>query len=160
MKNWSEDVIAHIDKTLENVGEKELRFFRVDEFKRNIKRVEEFSGTCDFCQKQKEEIAEVAETILEAVSVPGNYRRSYDRVIARLSGHMRKKHGFYTPFWFSYLYSFYGFVAGLIAGFLLSRLFPAGAETAWFASFAVCIVAAYLAGSRRDVKVRTEKRLM
>ena len=160
MENWEENINFKIDSNLGKVKEKDLRFFRVDEFKRNIKRVHEFSSACPYCNQQKIDIAEVAEIIGEAIQVPGNSRRTYDRLIGSLAKHMRKEHGFYTPYWFSYLYAFYGLIAGFILGIILNFLFPDNKGTMYAIGITVCIVAAYIAGSRKDNKIRMTKKLM
>ena len=160
MENWAAKNNSKIDSNLESAREKDIRFFRIDEFKRNITRVNEFSADCSFCKKQKIDISEVAETIFEAVDVPGNKRREYDRLISRLSVHMRKKHGFYPPFYFSYLYAFFGFIGGFILGFLLYLIFRQLKEAMFAIGFMIGIVAAYILGSRKDHKIRSAKKLM
>jgi hypothetical protein len=160
MVNWAEEINLKIDSSLEKSREKDLRFFRVDEFKRNIGRVDEFSKSCPFCFNQRIEISEAVETIYEAIQVPGSSRREYDRLIGRLAKHMRKEHGFFAPYYFSYLYSFIGILSGLILGFLLYKVFPENGEALFSACFVVGIVTSYIAGGRKDTKIRTAKKLM
>jgi len=160
MENWAEEINAKIDVSLEKSREKDLRFFRIDEFKRNITRVDEFSKSCPFCNKHKIDILEVVETINEAVEVPGNKRREYDRLIGRLSQHMQKEHRFYAPYYFSYLYAFIGIVAGLASGYILFKTFPVYGEALFLACVMVGIVAAYILGSLKDGKIRTSKKIM
>ena len=160
MGNWAEEINSQIDINLEKTREKDLRFFRVDEFKRNIQRVDEFSKSCPFCFNQRIDILETVETIYEAIEVPGSSRRGYDRLIGRLSKHMRKEHGFFAPYYFSYIYSFIGILSGLIVGFLLYELFPENGEALFSASFVVGIITAYFAGIRKDNKIRSSNKLM
>ncbi len=160
MGNWSEEINSKIDINLEKSREKDKRFFRVDEFKRNISRVDEFSGSCNFCQKLKTDIADQVETINKAIEVPGKSRREYDRLISRLARHMQKEHGFYAPFYFSYLYAFIGIFAGLFISFILFKLFPGNGEALFSICLGTGIVVAYLTGSRKDRKIRTAKKIM
>jgi len=160
MENWAVEINSKIDVSLEKSREKDLRFFRVDEFKRNITRIDEFSKSCPFCHKQKIDIAENVETIHEAVEVPGKSRREYDRLISRLARHMQKEHGFYAPFYFSYLYAFIGIVAGLVIGYILFKTFPMYGEALFLVCVMVGIVAAYITGSYKDSKIRTSKKIM
>jgi len=157
---WAEQIISKIDVDLEKSREKDIRFFRVDEFKRNISRVDEFSVSCPFCLKQKIDIAEVSAKIEEAIEVPGNSRRNYDRLISRLSGHIQKEHGFYAPYHFSYLYAFIGIFAGLILGFVLYQLFPVYGQVFFLACFVAGILTAYIAGARKDNQIRSSKKIM
>lgn len=160
MGNWAEEINSKIDSNLEKLREKDKRFFRVDEFKRNITRIDDFSGSCSFCLKHKIDIAEQVETIYEAIEVPGKSRREYDRLISRLSRHMQKEHDFYAPFHFSYRYAFLGISAGLVTGFILYKLFPGNGEALFSVCFVIGIITAYIAGSRKDSQIRTTKKIM
>lgn len=160
MGNWAEETNLKIDNNLQKVKDKDLRFFRIEEFKRNVSRVHEQSVSCGFCHKQKTDINEAVESIFEAVREPGKARRAYDHLISKLSKHMRKEHGFYPPFYFSYVYAFFGFVGGLVFGFILSIIFPELKEVMYAASFVFFIVGTYITGSMKDSKIRTSKRIM
>lgn len=160
MKNWAKELNKIIDAKLEGIRDKEIRFFRIEEFKRNIERVDAFSESCKFCEQQKTNISEVVEKIDEAINVPGNTRRAYDRLISRISKHIQKEHGFYPPYYFSYSYSFVGIVAGLIVGYILMKIQP----SLWIEMLSVGFIAGlfpgYIWGTVKDKKIRTEKRLM
>ena len=160
MGNWATKTTNIIDSKLQGTKEKDLRFYRVDELKRNIERVDSFSKSCPYCQKQKADISAVINVIDEAVHVPGQTRREYDRLIGRLSIHMQKEHGFYTPFHFVYLFSFFGMVAGLLLGYLLLNLFPAYNWVMLGIGFSVGLITGYVWGGIKDNKIRAEKRLM
>lgn len=157
---WAELIISKIDVDLEKSREKDIRFFRVEEFKRNITRVDDFSTSCPFCLKQKIDIAEISAKIEEAIEVPGNSRRNYDRLISRLARHMQKEHGFYAPFYFSYLYAFIGILAGAVIGFILYKLFSGHGQSLFSACSVIGIITAYFAGSRKDNKIRTANKIM
>lgn len=157
---WSEEINLKIDVNLEKSREKDIRFFRIDEFKRNITRVDDFSTSCPFCQKHKIDINEAVDNIYEAIEVPGSSRREYDRLISRLAKHMRNEHGFYAPFYFSYLYAFIGILTGLTIGFILYKLLPGYGEALFLICVATGIIVAYIGGSRKDSKIRTAKKIM
>ncbi len=159
-ENWGKTMAAKVNERLVNAKDKDIRFFRIDEFKRNIKRVNKFSSGCGDCNRLKIDIADIVETIAEAVDVPGSKRREYDRLISRLSIHMRKEHGFYPPFYFSYFYSFYGFIAGAFLGYLMFLFIPANSEAMFSIGFASCLVVGYIWGSRKDHKIRLQEKLM
>jgi hypothetical protein len=160
MENWAEITKAVINTKTAEIKEKEIRFYRIDEFKRNIKRVDEFSNTCPFCSNQKINIDSVVEKIDEAIQVPGQTRREYDRLISRLSLHMQKQHGFFAPWHFTYLYSFFGMVAGLLLGYFLQEIFPEYNWEMLSVGFAIGLVTSYIWGFMKDKKIRSEKRIM
>lgn len=160
MESWGTSVINKLNNNLKNSKKRDINFFRIEEFKRNIKRVDNFSTKCPVCQKHKMHIAETVDKIDEAINVPGSTRRNYDRLISNLSSHMQKVHGYYTPFYFSYLYSFFGMVAGLVLGYLLLKLFPAYGWEMLSLGFILGLIAGYVKGNIKDNKIRSDKKLM
>ncbi|WP_340111129.1 hypothetical protein [Maribellus mangrovi] len=160
MGNWSEGITAKIDSKLESARDKDILFFRIKEFKRNIERVDEFSISCPDCKRRMIDIAEVVESIDVAVDVPGRKRREYDRLISRLSNHMRKVHGFYAPYYYSYLYALYGVIGGTALGLLLLWLQPSYKLEMFGIGISAGLIISYIAGSTRDKKIRSDKKLM
>jgi hypothetical protein len=159
-QSWSSIHLNKIEESLKDVREKDLRFFRIDEFKRNLERVGDFSEKCAQCNKFIIDINEAVEKINETIQIPGKERRSYDKLISRLSRHMQKEHQFYPPYYFSYLFSFFGIVIGLLLGAACMKLwFPANYNAVWI-GFSVGVVIAYIWGSVKDKKVRAQKKLM
>ncbi len=160
MENWDVEIKKTIDDKLKSVQEKDIRFYRIDEFKRNISRIETNSKSCPFCNKQKINISEISNKIDDAVNIPGKTRCEYDRLISQLSKHMQKEHGFYAPYYFSYLYSFFGIVLGLVIGYVLIKIFPVYWIEMLSMGFVVGLIPAYIWGVVKDKKIRSEKRLM
>jgi len=160
MEEWSKQTISQLDEKTKNIKQRDIRFYRVEEFKRNIERVGEFSKKCPYCEKEKINIAVMAGKIDEAIDVPGKTRREYDRAISRLSEHMQKHHGFFTPYYYTYLFSFFGMVAGLLLGYLLMKLFPAYNFTMLSAGFVGGLLTGYFMGNARDKKIRASKKIM
>lgn len=160
MGNWSEELKQSIDEHLKDSREKDLRFFRIDEFKRNISRVDDFSNSCPVCKKAQFDIAEAVNTIDQAVNHVGKHRRNYDRLISRLSKHMQKEHGFYAPYYFTYLISFFGIVGGSVLGYLLMQLNADIKLELFLIGFAIGLLPTYVLGHLKDKKIRKEKRLM
>lgn len=160
MENWGEITIARIDKKLEGTKDKEIRFYRVEEFKRNINRIDKFSTSCHICQKLKINITATSEKIDEAIHVPGQTRRKYDRLISQLSNHMQKTHGFFAPYYFTYLFSFFGMVAGLLLGYFLQEIIPDYNWEMLSIGFTIGLITGYVWGFAKDKKIRSEKKLM
>lgn len=160
MENWAKQLIAKVDEKLLGIKQRDLRFFRVEEFKRNITRVDIFSKSCPVCKREKLNIAEIAQKIDEAIHVPGKSRREYDRIIGRVSSHMQKEHGFFPPFYFTYLFSFFGMVAGLLLGYLLMKLFPVWDWIMLTTGFVAGLLSGYVYGNKKDNRIRIQKKLM
>lgn len=160
MDKWEKKVLDEMDLSLKGTREKDLRFFRIDELQRNISRIGNFSVSCTGCQKLKSDVENTLVHINEAVNVPGPYRRDLDRLTVRIGRHMMKNHHIYPPWHFNYLYSFYGILAGSLAGLLFVFLFPGEKWEFIAAGFVVGLVAGQLAGGKRDREIRNDNRLM
>lgn len=160
MEEWSQHTISLLNEKLKNIKQRDIRFYRVEEFKRNIERVGDFSKNCPFCEKEKLNITEIVEKTDQAIHIPGKSRREYDQLISRIASHMQKKHGFFTPYYYTYLFSFFGMVSGLLLGYLLMRLFPAHSGAMLSAGFIAGLVTGYFSGNIKDGKVRSSKKLM
>lgn len=160
MGKWSAKINKDIDQKLENIREQDLRFFRIDELKRNIERVNEFSSSCPDCRRIQTDIEEVVLSIDEAVKVPGRKRREFDRLISRLSKHIQKEHNFYPPFYFSYVYALIGLIGGFILGYLLFVIRPEHKVEMFSIGISAGLVISYIFGNIKDRKIRTNKRIM
>lgn len=156
MNDWAEIV----DNSLNGLKERDIRFFRIDELKRNIERTNRFSDECDDCKKLEIEISETIPHIREAVEFPGKERRRLDKLVSSLSAHMRKSHGFYPPWYFNYLWSFWGIVAGIAIGAILYFVIPGKRIEIAALCFAIGLLTGQIIGGSKDRKIRRENRLM
>ena len=161
MSDWYQQIENKVTDLLQGTRDKDLRFFRVEEYLRMVKRVGEYSSSCRECNSFKYEVEKSVDTIGEAISNPGKARRNYDRQLGKLSTHMRKKHGFYPPFYFTYLLApGYAFGATLV-GFLVS--FPFSTIDKWFfilPAFVLGLIVGNIVGAKKDRQVRIDNKLL
>lgn len=160
MKSWSEEINKKIDSKLEGVNDKDFRFFRIAEFKRNISRIDSFANSCKHCKHEQPHIQDVVESIDQAVNNLGRKRKEYDKLISRMAKHMQNSHGFYTPYYFTYYYSFFGILAGAICGYLLMSLNPDFRLELFCSGIAIGLLPTYITGYIKDKKIRSQKKLM
>jgi|SRR5690554_196614 len=160
MNEWSTQMLGLIDEKLKDSRPSDLRFFRVEEFKRNIERVGDYSGKCPVCNKEQINIRDITGKIDVAIESPGKTRRDYDRLMNRLATHMHKVHGYYTPNHFTYRYSSYGMLIGTGIGFMLMMLLSKNNMAFISAGFSLGLLIGYLYGGRKDKKIRQQKMLM
>ena len=160
MEDWSATTIETINEKLKDTRPVDLRFFRVDEFKRNVERVGEYAGKCPVCTREQINIRNITGKIDEAIGAPGKSRREYDKLISRLAAHMQNEHGFFTPNHYTYRYSFYGIVVGAAAGFLAMMLFTENNMAFLSTGFSLGLLIGYIYGGGKDRKIREKKKLM
>lgn len=160
MEDWTSKSISTINEKLIEARQSDLRFFRVEEFKRNVERTGAFSGKCPICKRHQTDINGIVGNIDQAIDIPGKVRRDYDRLINMLSSHMQKEHGFFSPFHFTYRHSFFGITLGMLAGFLL-MLILSDYNWAYFSGgFSLGLLLGYIYGSQKDRKIREKKMIM
>ncbi|WP_423129293.1 hypothetical protein [Gaoshiqia sp. Z1-71] len=161
MSSWYSQFEQELLSGLEQIKSRDLRFFRVEEFLRNARRVDEFSDSCRDCHTLQYDIEKQKNTVAGAIRVPGKERRAYDRLQSRLNSHMRNVHGFYPPFYFTYLHSFLWTLALGVISLLVSLLFPGADIFAFLApAFAVGVVTGQLVGGKKDRKIRSTNKLL
>lgn len=160
MNDWAENIGKEIDNNLNGLKDRDIRFFRIDELKRNIERADRFSDECGDCKRLKTEISETAPHIREAVEFPGKERRRLDKLVSSLLAHMRKTHGFFPPWYHNYLWSFWGIVAGIALGAIFYIIIPGKRIEIPAFCFAAGLLIGQLIGGSKDRKIRREKKLM
>lgn len=160
MKSWSEEINTQVDNKLEGINNKDFRFFRIAEFKRNISRIDTFSSTCPSCKTELQDISEVVESIDVAINNIGKKRKAYDKLISRMAKHIQKEHGFYPPYYFTYYFSFFGLLAGAILGYFLMQINTELKLELFCLGIAIGLLPTYILGYVKDKKIRSEKKLM
>ena len=86
-----------------------------------------------------------------AINTPGQPRREYDRLIGKLNSHMQKQHGFYAPFYFTYLFAFFGMVGGIVMGYFLLKIIPAHGWALLSFGFVAGLVTGYIIGVNQKI---------
>ncbi len=161
MEEWSQKIAEQLKQELNGVKERDLRFFRIAEYLRMVKRVDDFSDACQQCKQFQTDIEREVKTVRLAVTETGKERRTYDRHINHLARHMKKEHSFYPPFYYTYSYSFFYTLIAAVIGLLISLLFPS--IDRWFfivPGIIVGLIAAQLIGNRKDSRVRSKNKLL
>lgn len=161
MTEWSQNIAVRLKQELTGVNEKDLRFFRVEEYLRIIRRVDEFSGECKDCNQLKPEIEQQIPAAAKAIKQVGRERAAYDRHLDKLARHMKNGHGFYPPYYYTYSLGFLYTVIATGLAFLVSFLFPA--IDPWMfvvPGFIAGLLAGQLKGAQKDAKVRANNKLL
>lgn len=161
MSDWNQKIADSLRQELQGINEKDIRFFRVEEYLRMVERVDRFSGECHECHQFLPEIEKQVGSIHQALKTIGKDRRRYDKHLSQLGSHMKKAHGFYPPYYFTYTYSFFFALAAIAFGFLVSFLFPS--VSIWFfvvPGFILGLLVAQLYGGSKDAKIRANKKLL
>ncbi len=160
MEKQAVKIVNEIELRLRGCREKDLRFFRIDEYIRNIRRLDEFEETCEGCRALQKETEASLVYIRKAVDSPGKNRAALDRLMAKLARHMTRHHHFFPPYYHKYLHSALGLAIGSLAGVLVVLSIPGNPWEFVMAGALVGIIAGQVTGGSKDRVIRAENRLM
>lgn len=161
MENWYKKFEDKATEKLRGTKQSDLRFFRIEEYFRNAKRVDGFADHCRECAGFRKKIDDSLEQIAEAVHTPGRERKQLDVLQAEINEHLKKTHGFYPPSYHTYMQSIYWTVGFMAGAFLLTHLFPAIDRWVFYSpAFAIGVLIGQLRGSRKDRKVRESDKIL
>lgn len=161
MENWYPEFEKSLVSQLQQAKPSDLRFFRMEEFFRNAERIGSLAATCRQCESLRLELDQLKSEVGKAVMNPGPERRRLDGLQSRINDHLRKRHGFYPPYYHSYMQSVYWTLSLMALAFVLTYLFP-GLDKAVFYSpaFAVGVITGQVIGGKRDRKIRENNKTL
>jgi len=161
MEKWYPQFEKKLVDQLQGAKAGDLRFFRIEEYFRNAERVDNLAAHCRDCQSFRHEMDSTADQIGKAVAHPGHERRQLDDLQAKLNDHLRKSHGFYPPYYHTYMQSIYWTVGLMALAFIFTLLFPLLDKAIFYSpAFAVGVVTGQIIGGRRDRKIRESDKIL
>lgn len=161
MENWYPEFEKSLVEQLQQAKAGDLRFFRMEEYFRNAERIDNQAGTCRQCKALRHDMDRSKEEVGKAVSHPGPERRRLDDLQSRINDHLRKSHGFYPPYYHTYMQSIYWTVSLMAIAFILTFIFPALDKAIFYSpAFALGVVTGQIIGGKRDRKIRETNKIL
>lgn len=158
---WLSETEELFREKLQGIPEKDVRFYRLEEFWRNIQRLDRFADECPVCRQKHEEVRETIQVMNDAVKYPGKTRRRFDRTLSALSSHMTEEHGFFPPYYNTYRWSALGMPAGAFLGALIDLSLFQGQKWGFIIGGTIIgLLVGYVFGGRKDNDLRTRKKLL
>jgi len=119
---WFKKIEIQVNNQKERLHKKDFKFFHVDTFLKDAKKIDAFSTDCPECLKLKSIAEEIASGFPEYINGTVGSRKVYENMLGEISGHLQKKHQEHPDGYFISLYTFIGMFAGLTAGVLFTRI--------------------------------------
>jgi len=161
MSDWYSDFEQDVVLKLKGHKRSDLRFFRIDEYLRIAEKVNLLASSCRECHAFRSAMEKQNDLLVKAIDEPGHERRDLDRLQSRLSDHLRRQHGFFPAFYFTYRYSFFLTVILLGIAFLAYLVSPATDIWYFFApAFVFGVVAGQVGGAKKDRRIRETNRIL
>lgn len=159
MSPWLAEFNENIQKEKVNLSEKDIKFFHVERLIKIAEHIENNSNACADCLRMKIPFLELSANLRRYIH--GNYRDStyFEKIFVSALTHMKVTHGLYPSFHFNYLYTFIGFIIGIVCGTLIYLLFNGNVGSKLIAILALAgLLAGQIAGRKKDNIVRREGR--
>jgi len=161
MSDWYNQYEKNIFSSLKDEKNRDIRFFRIEEMLRMAERTDKFAPLCKKCQSFKKRLNEDSMYIKKAVKYPGKERKELDKLQIEMSAHMKKIHGFYPPYYFSYLYSAIGILIFMAITFIMYLIFPSLSLLNIMAvAFASGVIVGQILGHKKDNKIKKEGKIL
>jgi len=161
MSDWYNQYEKNIFSSLKDEKNRDIRFFRIEEMLRMAERTDKYAPSCKKCQSFKNRLNEISMSIKKAVRYPGKERKELDLLQSEMSAHMKKIHGFYPPYYFSYLYSAIGILIFMIIAVIVYLIFPS--FSIWnilSISFAAGVITGQITGNKKDNRIKKEGKIL
>ena len=156
--DWPDNMHNQLKNQVEGVRDQEIRFLRIEEFNRVIKKTCQYSEKCPECRTFRDEIETIVPDIRTVLLHPGNERKIYDNLIDRLTKHLRKEHGIFSPLYFTYTYTAIGmgigFIAGMIAETLRWLMLDKVSWELWVGAVIIGLLFGHIKGVNKDANIR------
>ena len=161
MENWYPEFEKRLVEQLKGTKESDLRFFRIEEYFRNAERVDQHAADCHECYSFRQQMDQSRDLVARAVQHPGQERRRLDDMQAKINEHMRKSHGFYPPYYHTYMQSIYWTIGLMAVACLLTFVFPDMEKAVFYSpAFAVGVVTGQIIGGKKDRKIRETNKIL
>jgi len=158
---WLNETEELFRENLKGISEKDVRFYRLEEFWRNVQRLDQFSNDCPVCREMHSGVRETIAGMNDAVKNPGKKRRKFDRALSTLASHMTEEHGFLPPYYFTYRWSALGLPAGALVGALIDLVLFHGQKWGFIVGGTIIgMLIGYVLGGRKDNNMRAKKKLL
>ncbi len=161
MSDWYTDFEQDVVRKLKGHKRSDLRFFRIDEYLSMAEKIDVLASSCRECHSFRLEMDKQRDLLAKAVGEPSRERRELDRIQSRMSDHLRKEHGFFPAYYFTYRYSFFFTVCLLAVAFFAYLFSPATDVWYFFApAFAAGVITGQVIGGKKDRTIRETNKIL
>ncbi|MCF8370953.1 MAG: hypothetical protein K9H64_04975 [Bacteroidales bacterium] len=157
---WVLLIKNNIEKHKETVHKRDVRFFQFDQLVRIAERLDNFEKTCPECSGHKGVLEEISSSLTQYVNTSPSMKREFEKKTDRIKKHLKTAHQIIPVYFFLSLYSFLGLAIGAGVGVIAGLAFYSYFINIIVFSTIVGLTIGYILGSKKDWKVRLDKRLL
>ncbi len=161
MSVWYDKIEIQVDENIEKLYKKDYKFYQVDTFLKLSKKIDELSVNCIDCKSLKKKAEDISENLDTYLRGEIALRKSYEKTLNEISDHVKKVHKVFPNQYNLYSFSFFGIIAGMGLGWLITWLID---ETylkgGLIFGFTIGLIVGRIVGKLRDRELHKEGRLL
>ncbi len=151
LKVWSKQLNDKIQDQKEAIFKRDYKFFKIDRLERINERIDIFSDNCEQCKNFKPELEDIVNKLPEYINGTPGMRAEYEKRNDKIVKHLKNVHGLVPEQYFSSIYSFIGFISGMILfGMIAYFINPAFLKWGILAGFTLGIITGRIIGTGKD----------
>ncbi|QZT36506.1 hypothetical protein K5X82_14765 [Halosquirtibacter xylanolyticus] len=146
-----QEIIDDLNRSIEGVSEKDLRFFPNEVLKTQIEEMSSHADKCDICNRKLSGTKEIFPMIKAAIAQPGHERKEVDRYLNSVSDHLKTEHGVRSAHHYASKFAMWSMIGSIVVASLV--LFLMGVEKMLFLVVSIGVIAfvlGYVAGDLKD----------
>jgi hypothetical protein len=160
-KNWYELFFENLDQNKEKLTPGDFRFYNIERLPIIAKKTNEFSSGCIDCKHNLTELEDLAQNLPEFINTTRQNRIDFEKKLTKITAHLKRKHKLQFATYYLSLYTILGFLAGLIAGSLVSYSVTGDLNINYLMISGVAgLILGRIAGNSKERKLRKESGLI
>ncbi len=161
MSVWYDKIEIQVDKNIEKLYKKDYKFYQVDTFLKLAKKIDEFSVDCIECKSLKKKAEDVSENLDTYLNGEIALRRRYEKTLNEIGNHVKKVHKVFPKQYNLYSFSFFGIIAGMGLGWLITWLIDdTYLKGGLIFGFTIGLIVGRIIGKIRDKELLKEGRVL
>lgn len=157
---WYKKIRITVEEEGEKLYKKDFKFYQVDLFLKFAKKIDVLNAECDECNTIKSDIEQVAENLSHYLKGDIASRKEYERILNRISKHLKKTHGIFPAQFYLYNFSFIGIISGLALGSLSYFIAKEYLTLGLLSGFTLGLIAGRIIGKIKDKKLAREGKVL
>jgi hypothetical protein len=154
---WSRQINEKIKENADQLYRTDYKFYKLDRLEKITVKIDEFSSTCEECQKLKTDIETLVETIHLLANGSPSDRKIFEKNNESYMKHLSENHGLVQETYYLSKYTLLGILVGtLIIGGISYIINPLYAKLGILIGFAVGLTIGRVYGKKLDKAKKLE----
>ena len=110
---WFNGFLNTLEQNKTLISHHDFKFYNIARLPLVAKKVNEYSKSCEKCEEYKNSILHLVQKIKQYLGTSIKNRKYFEQKLNEIKSHLKKNHDIHFASYFSYTYTFIGFITGL-----------------------------------------------